>query len=93
MVPCVGVLLLAPQSLGLGGVWMGLTLLMTARMLVGFARYDLRRLKDARGESSSGRLPLVAQRGTEGGRAGSQVGFSPFPRHCCIVAGFVIGES
>ena len=54
---------------------MGLTLLMTARMLVGFARYDLRRLKDALGESSSGRLPLVAQRGTEGGCAGSQVGF------------------
>ena len=38
VVPVLGTLLLAPQYLGLAGVWMGLTLLMTMRMLAGFYR-------------------------------------------------------
>ena len=39
VLPVLGTLLLAPQYLGLPGVWMGLTLLMTMRMLAGFYRY------------------------------------------------------
>lgn len=38
VLPVLGTLLLAPQYLGLPGVWMGLTLLMTMRMLAGFYR-------------------------------------------------------
>ena len=40
VVPALGTLLVAPQYLGLGGVWMGLTLLMTMRMLAGFYRSE-----------------------------------------------------
>eukprot|EP00270_Netrium_digitus_P013859 TRINITY_DN4647_c0_g1_i1.p1 TRINITY_DN4647_c0_g1~~TRINITY_DN4647_c0_g1_i1.p1 ORF type:complete len:133 (+),score=29.09 TRINITY_DN4647_c0_g1_i1:37-399(+) len=38
VLPVLGVLLVAPAFLGLGGVWMGLTLLMFLRMFVGFGR-------------------------------------------------------
>eukprot|EP00850_Spirogloea_muscicola_P001277 SM000004S15147 [mRNA] locus=s4:1564768:1569020:+ [translate_table: standard] len=37
-IPCVVVLLMAPHLFGLAGVWMGLTLIMSLRMFVGFAR-------------------------------------------------------
>eukprot|EP00850_Spirogloea_muscicola_P016729 SM000138S00036 [mRNA] locus=s138:123334:126808:- [translate_table: standard] len=41
-IPCVVVLLMAPHLFGLAGVWMGLTLIMSLRMFVGFARIGTR---------------------------------------------------